>query len=49
METRDVNKVVKNSADKFPGSCCLTLRVVEKQDVVENFLLILCYDGADKR
>lgn len=37
VETRDINKAVKNNADKFPKNYCFTLKPSEKQDVVEKF------------
>lgn len=36
VETRDINKAVKNNADKFPTDYCFTLKVSEKQEVVEK-------------
>ncbi|RHM91473.1 ORF6N domain-containing protein [Phocaeicola vulgatus] len=37
VETRDINKAVKNSADKFPENYCFSLQLSEKQELVENF------------
>ena len=37
VETRDINKSVKNNPDKFPKDYCFTLQVSEKQYLVENF------------
>lgn len=37
VETRDINKAVRNNPDKFPVGYILTLQPAEKQDVVENF------------
>ena len=37
VETRDINKAVKNNADKFPKSYCFSLQSSEKQELVENF------------
>ena len=37
VETRDINKAVKNNADKFPESYCFSLQSSEKQELVENF------------
>lgn len=37
VETRDINKAVKNNADKFPENYCFSLQLSEKQELVENF------------
>lgn len=37
VETRDINKAVKNNSDKFPEGYLLFLTKSEKSDVVENF------------
>ncbi|MEA3513801.1 MAG: ORF6N domain-containing protein [Campylobacterota bacterium] len=37
VETKDVNKAVKNNPDKFPNSYVLELSKDEKEKVVENF------------
>lgn len=37
VETRDINKAVKNNPEKFPDGYIFTLQLIEKQDVVENF------------
>ncbi|KAF3983514.1 MAG: ORF6N domain-containing protein [Methylococcales symbiont of Hymedesmia sp. n. MRB-2018] len=37
VETRDINKAVKNNLDKFPNGYIFELEENEKQDVVENF------------
>ena len=37
VETRDINKAVKNNLDKFPRGYIFELKPNEKQDVVENF------------
>ena len=37
VETRDINKAVKNNSDKFPRSYIFELKPIEKQEVVENF------------
>ncbi|MDR3367190.1 MAG: ORF6N domain-containing protein [Prevotellaceae bacterium] len=37
VETRDVNKSVKNNPDKFPDGYVFELQSAEKQDVVKNF------------
>lgn len=37
VETRDVNKAVKNNTDKFPEGYILTLGKQEKTELVENF------------
>ena len=36
VETRDINKAVKNNADKFPENYCFSLQLSEKQELVEN-------------
>lgn len=37
VETRDINKAVKNNPAKFPEGYYFTLQVSEKQELVENF------------
>jgi len=37
VETRDINKAVKNNPDKFPDGYIITLENVEKRQLVENF------------
>ena len=37
VETRDINKAVKNNPDKFPEGYIFTLQRSEKQELVENF------------
>ncbi|NLO18574.1 MAG: ORF6N domain-containing protein [Ignavibacteria bacterium] len=37
VETRDINKAVKNNPDKFPESYIIYLSEEEKAEVVENF------------
>ena len=37
VETRDINKAVKNNPDKFPDSYIFELTEKEKNEVVENF------------
>jgi len=37
VETRDINKAVKNNPDKFPEGYIFELDKSEKQEVVENF------------
>ena len=37
VETRDINKAVKNNPDKFPKDYLLELTAIEKNEVVENF------------
>ena len=37
VETRDINKSVKNNPDKFPSGYIFELTINEKQEVVENF------------
>lgn len=37
VETRDINKAVKNNPDKFPTDYIVELTKKEKQEVVENF------------
>ena len=37
VETRDINKAVKNNPDKFPKGYIFELTKVEKTEVVENF------------
>ncbi len=37
VETRDINKAVKNNPDKFPEGYIFELTVKEKNEVVENF------------
>ena len=37
VETRDINKSVKNNPDKFPDGYILKLSYEEKEKVVENF------------
>ncbi|MFA6409737.1 MAG: ORF6N domain-containing protein [Gammaproteobacteria bacterium] len=37
VETRDINKAVKNNPDKFPNNYILTLNPNEKMELVENF------------
>ena len=37
VETRDINKSVKNNPGKFPSGYIFELQNIEKQDVVENF------------
>lgn len=37
VETRDINKAVKNNPDKFPNNYILTLNKNEKLELVENF------------
>ena len=37
VETRDINKAVKNNSDKFSRGYIFELKPIEKQEVVENF------------
>jgi hypothetical protein len=37
VETRDINKAVKNNPDKFPDGYLIPLSAGEKTEVVENF------------
>jgi hypothetical protein len=37
VETRDINKSVKNNPDKFPDGYIISLSKKEKAEVVENF------------
>lgn len=37
VETRDINKAVKNNPEKFPNGYVIELSKEEKQEVVENF------------
>ena len=37
VETRDINKAVKNNPDKFPAGYILELTQIEKNELVENF------------
>jgi hypothetical protein len=37
VETRDINKSVKNNPDKFPDGYIISLSNNEKAEVVENF------------
>merc|ERR1711941_173142 len=37
VETRDINKAVKNNPDKFPKGYIIELTKEEKSEVVENF------------
>ena len=37
VETRDINKAVKNNPKKFPEGYVLSLSEKEKKEVVENF------------
>jgi hypothetical protein len=37
VETRDINKAVKNNPEKFPEGYIFELQSVEKQEAVENF------------
>ena len=37
VETRDINKAVKNNPDKFPKDYILELSDTEKNELVENF------------
>ena len=37
VETRDINKAVKNNPDKFPQDYIITLEKEEKKELVENF------------
>jgi phage regulator Rha-like protein len=37
VETRDINKSVRNNPDKFPDGYVFELQKTEKQEVVENF------------
>lgn len=37
VETRDINKAVKNNPDKFPEGYIIYLNLQEKNEVVENF------------
>lgn len=37
VETRDINKSVKNNPDKFPEGYIFELNKNEKEEVVENF------------
>ena len=37
VETRDINKGVKNNPDKFPDGYIIELTKLEKAEVVENF------------
>jgi len=37
VETRDINKAVKNNPDKFPKNYIITLNKSEKLELVENF------------
>ena len=48
METKDINKAVKNNPDKFPEGYIIALSCDEKSEVVENFhhLSMLKYSHA---
>lgn len=37
VETRDVNKAIKNNPEKFPKGYVVTLQPAEKQHLVKNF------------
>ncbi len=37
VETKDINKAVKNNPDKFPESYIIELSIQEKNELVENF------------
>ena len=37
VETKEINKAVKNNPDKFPDGYVLTLSKNEKKELVENF------------
>ncbi|MCR4964483.1 MAG: ORF6N domain-containing protein [Bacteroidales bacterium] len=37
IETRDINKAVKNNPDKFPEGYVMQLNAAEKEQLVENF------------
>ena len=37
VETRDINKAVKNNPEKFPKGYCVELTKDEKNELVENF------------
>jgi hypothetical protein len=37
VETRDINKAVKNNPDKFPKGYVIELNKTEKDELVENF------------
>ncbi|GHT22851.1 hypothetical protein FACS189430_05240 [Bacteroidia bacterium] len=37
VETRDINKAVKNNPDKFPDGYVFELYNAEKEEVVDNF------------
>jgi len=37
VETRDINKAVKNNPEKFPNGYVIELSKEEKKEVVENF------------
>ena len=37
VQTRDINKAVKNNPDKFPESYIIQLNTLEKKKLVENF------------
>ena len=37
VETRDINKAVKNNPDKFPHGYTFELDKIEKKELVENF------------
>lgn len=39
VETRDINKAVKNNPKKFPPGYIIELNSSEKQELVENFHL----------
>jgi len=36
VETRDINKAVKNNPDKFPAGYIIELSMAEKNELVEN-------------
>lgn len=37
VETRDINKAVKNNPDKFPNGYIIEITEEEKKELVENF------------
>ena len=37
VETKEVNKAVRNNPDKFPDGYVITLNIKEKDELVENF------------
>jgi len=37
VETRDINKAVKNNLDKFPEGYLFEITKIEKDELVENF------------